>query len=214
MIDLQAPAAPPTVLDWARANLADLAERLLLIVTLIWFIVRLIPAIEVNPVNLLLVASESFVVVMVLIRRAGPISQAPLAWITAIVGTFLPLFVVAQGQPLASSLVAATLMLAGLAISCAAKLHLNLSFGIVAANRGVKRSGPYRLVRHPMYLGYALTHAGFVLLHPAPLNIAIYAVSWAAMAVRIQLEERMLRQDPAYVEYAASVGYRLVPGLF
>lgn len=214
MINLQAPVAPPRALKWALSNGPDLAERALLTLVFGWFVVRMIPAIEANYLNALVAAAETFVVLMVLIRRPGPISVAPLAWVVASIGTFTPLFVVAQGEAVAPGWLAGMLMLVGLLISCAAKLHLNFSFGIVAANRGVKKSGPYRLVRHPMYLGYALNHAGFVMLHPAPLNIAIYTVTWIAMAVRVQFEEQFLRQDPSYVEYAESVRYRLLPGLF
>ncbi len=34
------------------------------------------------------------------------------------------------------------------------KVLLGLSFGVVAANRGVKIGGPYSFIRHPMYAGY------------------------------------------------------------
>jgi protein-S-isoprenylcysteine O-methyltransferase Ste14 len=214
MINSQAFVGPSKMLKWARSNTADLAERALLAAAFVWFLIHLLPAVEANSVNLLVVVSESLVVLMALVRRTGSMSEAPVAWIAALVGTFPPLFVVAQGQSLVSGSIAGMLMLAGLLVSIAAKFHLNLSFGIVAANRGVKRSGPYRVVRHPMYFGYALTHVGFVLLHPAALNIAIYVATWVAMAVRIQCEEQILKQDPVYLDYAGRVHYRLLPGVF
>jgi protein-S-isoprenylcysteine O-methyltransferase Ste14 len=214
MINSQAFVAPSKMLKWARSNTADLAERALLAAAFVWFLIHLMPAVEANYINLVVVVSESLVVLMALVRRTGSMSQAPVAWIAAFVGTFPPLFVVVQGQPLIPGSIAGMLMLAGLLVSIAAKFHLNLSFGIVAANRGVKRSGPYRLVRHPMYLGYALTHVGFVLFHPAMLNIAIYVATWAAMAVRIQCEEQILKQDAVYRDYAGHVHYRLLPGVY
>ena len=57
------------------------------------------------------------------------------------------------------------------------KLALGRSFGIVAANRGVVSSGPYRLVRHPIYLGYLVTHAGFLLSNMSARNVLVYAAA-------------------------------------
>ena len=39
------------------------------------------------------------------------------------------------------------------------KLSLGRSFGLMPANRGVVSTGMYRLVRHPIYLGYLVTLA-------------------------------------------------------
>ena len=69
-------------------------------------------------------------------------------------------------------------MMAGLCVNISAKLFLNRSFGIVAANRGIKRGGPYRLVRHPMYFGSILTQVGFVLASFKLTTLALYLVAW------------------------------------
>ena len=105
-------------------------------------------------------------------------------------------------------------MIAGFALQLSAKLTLRRSFGVVAANRGVKASGPYRLVRHPMYAGYALTHIGFLLAGPSLWNLALYGTVLTIAVRRIVAEERVLREDPAYRALAAKVRYRLLPGLF
>ena len=84
----------------------------------------------------------------------------------------------------------------------------------MAANRGVVSSGSYRLVRHPIYLGYLATHAGFLLTNPSVRNVAIYAVSYVFQFARICAEERILAQDGAYREYLQSVRYRLIPGVY
>ena len=105
------------------------------------------------------------------------------------------------------------MMIAGLAINVAAKLFLNRSFGVVAANRGVKRGGPYRLVRHPMYLGYIVTQFGFLLSGFSIANLALYLAAWTLQVLRIIEEERFLTRDPAYRNYRGKVRYRLIPGL-
>ena len=85
---------------------------------------------------------------------------------------------------------------------------------MVAANRGIRSSGPYRLIRHPMYAGYVLTNIGFLLLYPTGWNLAVYATAWGLQLARLLAEERFLGAVPEYRDYMATVRYRLVPGLF
>ena len=106
------------------------------------------------------------------------------------------------------------MMSGGLAISIAAKLFLNRSFGIVAANRGVKSGGPYRLVRHPMYLGYITTQVGFLIDNFTLLNALLYAGSWTLQILRIREEEGILAKDDIYAAYSQRVRWRLLPGVY
>ena len=82
------------------------------------------------------------------------------------------------------------------------------------ANRGVKTRGLYRVVRHPIYAGYTLTHIGFLLGFPSPQNALLYAGIFAIEVTRLMREEAVLNRDPAYVDYVARVRYRLLPGVF
>ena len=95
-----------------------------------------------------------------------------------------------------------------------AKLSLQRSFGLVAANRGVKVSGMYVFVRHPMYAGYMMTHIGFFLFAPTLQNFAVYAATWTLLIMRVFAEERILSQDVTYREFQSRVPYRLLPGVF
>lgn len=72
----------------------------------------------------------------------------------------------------------------------------------------------YRFVRHPMYAGYLAQHIAIALLMPSAFNLAVYAISWWAQVLRLQAEERLLLEDPAYRDYAGKVRYRLLPGIF
>src|SRR5439155_11353335 len=116
----------------------------------------------------------------------------------AFLGTSAPLLVMAQGGGWLPAGLGSALMITGLLINISAKVALNRSFGLAAANRGVKRAGPYRLLRHPMYAGYALTQVTFLLLNPGLWNLAIYALAWSVQILRIRAEERVLLEDPAY----------------
>ena len=113
---------------------------------------------------------------------------------------------------------ATSLVLAGelvTLVSCAwllvAALALGRCFGILPEVRGLVTHGPYRLVRHPVYLGELGACAGLVLAAPSGWNFAVAVAFATAQAVRIRLEERaLLAEFPEYGEYAASTP-RLVP---
>jgi protein-S-isoprenylcysteine O-methyltransferase Ste14 len=169
-----------------------------------------------NIVSLVLLLSESSVVVFVVIRRyTSDVSVQPLDWLIALLGTTAPLLVrPTGGEPLVPLSVCAPLMLAGMLLQVAAKFALSRSFGVVAANRGVKIGGPYRLVRHPMYAGYVMTQIAFLLTNPSAWNAAVYGFALACQIGRILAEERVLVRDPSYRAFASAVPYRLVPRIF
>ena len=193
----------------------DLTERSFALVLSVGAIVRLAPAILDQPNVLLLLVSELLAVAFILLRRpAQRIDVTPFAALVAFLGTCASLLVMAPKNGWLPASVGYVLMIAGLLLSIAAKVALNRSFGLTAANRGVKRAGPYRYIRHPMYAGYALTQVVFLLLHPCWWNLCAYAVGWTAQLLRIQAEEKVLLEDPAYQVYAAQVRFRLIPGLF
>ncbi|HET6970191.1 MAG TPA: isoprenylcysteine carboxylmethyltransferase family protein, partial [Phenylobacterium sp.] len=139
---------------------------------------------------------------------------SPYAVAIALAGTTAGLMVRPGGQAVVPELAAGLVMIAGGLVSLSAKICLNRSFGLTAANRGVKRTGPYRVVRHPMYAGYILTQAGFLLAHFTAWNAAIYAAAWGLQLLRIAAEEKVLSEDPAYRDYAAVVRARLAPGVY
>ncbi len=87
----------------------------------------------------------------------------------------------------------------------------------IQAERGqtVCRDGPYRFCRHPGYLGGIV----FGLATPLVLGsyVALIPQAFAAVLVigRTFLEDRMLKRDLLwYAEYAQSVRFRLVPGIW
>ena len=195
------------------ANLIRLAERVFLILLSLSVIARLAPAFATHPQVAIFLASELVAVVLLLIQRRGEWTVEPRPVLIAFIGTGVALLVVPEGATIASNAVSSTLILTGGAIALAAKLSIGRSFGVVPANRGVKRGGTYRLIRHPMYAGYILNHLGFLLLYLSWWNVAVYVVAWAFLWLRIGEEEKFLRRDPDYVEYAAAVPYRLIPGI-
>lgn len=167
-----------------------------------------------NWASLLLLFSEGAVLVFLFIRQSTDrISLRASDWLFAAAGTFLPLLVAADGNAI-SPTVGAVLLLVGTFIHIGAKFSLNRSFGLVAANRGVKQEGLYRFVRHPMYAGYMMTHIGYFLSEASARNLAVYAMLWTFLLLRICAEERVLSEDPDYRSFAERVRYRLLPGVY
>ena len=96
-------------------------------------------------------------------------------------------------------------------LSLASLLTLGRSFGIRPALRGLVTRGPYRLVRHPIYLAYMLGDVGYNLQEWNFGTVLLVLAGWTSLFYRIHAEERVLSRDPGWRAYAASVP-RLLPG--
>lgn len=163
--------------------------------------------------GLLLLAEEIIIVFLVLRRPTANISLRPQDWAAAFGGTLAPLLVAKSADPQHLA-IGAFLIMFGMFTQLSAKLSLRRSFGLVAANRGVKTGGAYRYVRHPMYLGYMISHVGFLIMVPTLWNFTVYAVGWTCLVLRIVFEERLLSKDAAYQEFKTRVRRRLIPGVY
>lgn len=193
----------------------DYGERLLMLLLFGRLVLMFWGGLEARPYNILVLFSEGLIVAFILTRRpARAVTTRPMDWIIALMGTTLPLLVIPGAAPLAPPVVGATLMAAGLSVSIWAKLALQRSFGLAAANRGVVESGPYRLVRHPMYAGYLMLNLGFLLTNPSWWNAFLYVIVLTCQVTRILAEERLLSADDAYATMMRRVRFRLVPGVF
>jgi protein-S-isoprenylcysteine O-methyltransferase Ste14 len=165
--------------------------------------------------SLLWMVSEGLVILLLVFRRESHrLSMRPWDWIVALGGSFTVLLVRPATTTIAPEFLGVTLQLAGTVFEIYAKVFLGRSFGIVAADRGIVVGGPYRIVRHPIYLGYFVTHVGFLLANWSPRNIALYIVIYFFQISRILSEERILSEDAAYREYCGRVRFRLIPGVF
>jgi protein-S-isoprenylcysteine O-methyltransferase Ste14 len=90
-------------------------------------------------------------------------------------------------------------------------LTIGNQFGVRPALRGLVTGGPYRLVRHPLYLSYVIAAIGFNLQVWNLATLLLVLLGWAALVYRILSEERVLSRDAGWPAYVALVRYRLVP---
>jgi protein-S-isoprenylcysteine O-methyltransferase Ste14 len=85
----------------------------------------------------------------------------------------------------------------------------------VAAHQKVIASGPYAVVRHPMYAGSLPLLVGTPLALGSYWGLLALAAMTPALIWRLFAEERFpSRNLPGYREYCAKVRWRLIPGVF
>jgi protein-S-isoprenylcysteine O-methyltransferase Ste14 len=76
-------------------------------------------------------------------------------------------------------------------------------------------AGPYRVIRHPAYLGGMLVGPGMAIFLGSYWALIPALLTWIALIMRTRAEDAMLMQNLAgYAQYAQRVRYRLFPGIW
>ncbi len=167
-----------------------------------------------RPSLLLVAGMETLFAAFFIVRRgAASVSRSAIAWSSTIAGTFLPVLLrpVDGAQDLLAAQVVQSI---GAAFSVYGIASLNRSVGLLPANRGIRTTGAYRWVRHPLYASYTLGNLGYLANNPSLANTLICMAALAAQLLRIRQEERLLIQDPVYANYAAGARWRLLPFVY
>lgn len=190
----------------ALALFLDLAERAALTALYLALVERLVSNYvhSHNLADLLVLASETLVVVLAFIRRTPQdITFRLQDWALALGGSALPLLLApAAVHALGPAWIGLSLQMFALLAQLACKSFLFRNFGVAPALRGVAMHGPYAIVRHPMYASYVFGMAGFVYAFPTAWNAALVALWIAATTYRVLAEERVLMQSADYRAYA------------
>jgi protein-S-isoprenylcysteine O-methyltransferase Ste14 len=101
-------------------------------------------------------------------------------------------------------IVSNALVAIGAGFSVYALLYLRLNFSILPEAREIIKTGPYRLVRHPVYLGEIIGAVGLAIALPHILTLLVLVSFVAAQLVRTSMEEKVLSTAlDGYAEYAA-----------
>ena len=161
----------------------------------------------------------TLVVVLFIVRRRAIRGEHAtlLPGMVALVGTFL-LNVVAylpveDATSTESLLASSVVVTVGTLFTIWSLATLGRCFGLFPEVRGLVTRGPYRLVRHPVYLGEIISAVGLLLAKPHPLIVLLFIAFVGLQYWRTIYEERAL--SAAFPEeYPAFAGRvpRLIPG--
>ena len=133
--------------------------------------------------------------------------------VAAFVGTYMPwtIALFPRTQVAALDLCATGCVLVGTIVMLNTIRHLGRSFSLAPQARKVVQTGPYRWIRHPLYLAEEVAILGAVLQTLSLATVLIFVVHIAVQIGRIRYEEDVLGRACAdYASYAA-VRWRLVP---
>ncbi len=160
----------------------------------------------------------SLTIILIFIRRL-PVAGAT-GWLPRVVTTIAfnaaLLLLILPKQQLSPqlSLASSSLTFAGFVAATIVVIYLGRCFSVLPQARGLITSGPYRYVRHPLYIAEQLSVFGVALQYQQPWGVLVALLSFAVQFPRMRLEEKILmRTFPAYGEYAARTA-RLMPGIY
>jgi protein-S-isoprenylcysteine O-methyltransferase Ste14 len=166
-------------------------------------------------------ASIAYIVLVVglTIVRLKPIRNAEgfEPRLSALAGTFLsialvmlPLADIGTGLRVTSLI----LIAAGWVLSACVLLWLGRAFSVMAQARRLVTTGPYTIVRHPLYLCEEIMVLGVALMHLSIAAVFIVAVQWMFQLRRMTNEEKVLGAAfPECAAYAARTP-KIIPRLF
>jgi protein-S-isoprenylcysteine O-methyltransferase Ste14 len=203
---------------WTANEIADLGARVVVVALFTLMAMRIGSDFLATGrmTGLLLLASELLVVVLTVLRRTTyVVDRSYRARILTAISMLGPILVrPGSVAALAPEMVTVLFSAAGLVVVIGGKLSLGRSFGLMPANRGVVSTGLYRIVRHPIYMGYLITHIGFLAANPTVWNVLMLVAADLTLMWRAVCEEQTLQRDDAYRAYQQVVRWRVLPGIF
>ncbi len=136
----------------------------------------------------------------------------------AVLATFSPFALPLLGRAELSRpeivLLADFTILLGMAVSIYSLALLGRSFSIIPQARKLVQCGPYRLIRHPLYLGELLGLFGVVIAGPTISRITLFFLIVACQVYRALQEEKLLTKVfHEYRDYCLKTS-RFIPGVF
>ncbi|HTP13819.1 MAG TPA: isoprenylcysteine carboxylmethyltransferase family protein [Bacteroidota bacterium] len=76
-------------------------------------------------------------------------------------------------------------------------------------------TGPYRVVRHPGYIGMIVSLAGVPMMLGSAASAVLTLIAIIVLIVRTSLEDRTLKQElEGYLKYTETTRFKLVPGIW
>jgi protein-S-isoprenylcysteine O-methyltransferase Ste14 len=168
--------------------------------------------------HLLMVCFYSLIIFLYFLRsQAKSTSRSHVANLMAIIATFIPFTIPFLSKPALDKMeilfVANVIIIIGIVLSIFALGSLGKSFSIIPQARRLIETGPYRIVRHPLYVSEIIGVFGLVLADFTIPKIAIFLLLVVLQVYRAYQEEKLLADAfPEYKEYSSKTS-RFIPGM-
>lgn len=125
-------------------------------------------------------------------RESAQITSGKLVSFTAYLSSAMPLLYFGPDHTTKEILLASDILaIIGFLFVALATIELGTSIGISPAKRSLVKSGIYKWVSHPMYVGYVLSELGMAILNP--LNLMLIFISSTLYVTRAKKETALLK---------------------
>jgi len=172
-------------------------------------------------INALFIMSFYVFMASAYLQRTSP-KRSSHSWrdnAAAMGSTFLtaPLLVICStsvSSPFYLVLTGGVIAILGMAFAVYSLVSLGGNFSIIPQAREVVTKGPYKYMRHPLYLGEIVAISGFVMAHVTAATITILAMLILLQIYRASREEKILASMfPNYDDYVSRT-FSFVPGIW
>lgn len=124
-------------------------------------------------------------------RESAQATSGKLVSLIAYLSSAMPLLYFGPDHATKEMLLASDILaIIGFLFIALATIELGTSIGISPAKRSLVKSGIYKWVGHPMYVGYALSELGMSVINPK--NIFIFCIAMMLYLQRTKFEKRLL----------------------
>jgi protein-S-isoprenylcysteine O-methyltransferase Ste14 len=169
--------------------------------------------------HLLIICFYILLILLYFLRTAAvSTSKSPVTNIIAILAAFIPFTIPVLGTnsfagPL-NALISSVIIILGMLLTIYALLALGRNVSIIPQARRLVKKGPYRLVRHPLYLGELTSVFGIVAAEVTISKMMVFFLFMAAQIYRSLREEKLLESIfHEYQEYCLKTP-RFIPLFF